>query len=205
MAVVTRTRKRGGATVYYAALGNAPLTSIPEFLGGVRSTVQETSTLVDDPLRDVTRKERRALLLSSVVAIAVGRAGIIPSKIPVLGIEFDGADQIVLLRLLAAIVLYFFIAFLVYGLADFVSWRHKHIDGIRQGLHDSIRKQMVSQHGVVESKLEMVDEEIRSKYRWIIRLPTRIAWIRLALEFLFPLGLGVYAFLRLLRQTIFID
>ena len=33
MAVVTRTRKRDGATVYYAALGNAPLTSIPEFLG----------------------------------------------------------------------------------------------------------------------------------------------------------------------------
>ena len=65
-----------------------------------------------DPLSTVTRKERRALLLVSMIAITLVKARVIPSKITALGIEFQKLDQQSLLSILALITGYFLIAFI---------------------------------------------------------------------------------------------
>jgi len=79
--------------------------------------------LVRDPLSRVTRAERRTLLGVSAIGLVIARSGLVPSRISALGIEFDRADQSALLGMLAAVVTYFLIAFLVYAFSDFVAWR----------------------------------------------------------------------------------
>jgi hypothetical protein len=82
-----------------------------------------TELLFGDPLAEVTRKERKSLLVVSAVAIVIAKTGLVPSKISALGIEFTQADKTALLRVLAAVVAYFVVAFLVYASSDFVWWR----------------------------------------------------------------------------------
>ena len=85
-----------------------------------------------DPLSEVTRNERRFLLGMSIVAIALVRTGLIPSKISALGIEFSQADQKSLLSILALITLYFLAAFILYASNDFVAWRTAFVEATEQ-------------------------------------------------------------------------
>lgn len=78
--------------------------------------------LLGDPLREVTRKERRALLGLCMVAIVVVKTGLIPTKISAVGIEFSSTHQESLLFILGLIVLYFFLGFLLYAITDFIAW-----------------------------------------------------------------------------------
>jgi hypothetical protein len=59
----------------------------------------------------------------SAIGIVIARGGLVPSKITALGIEFGESDQRALLRMLAAVVLYFLFAFVIYATSDFVIWR----------------------------------------------------------------------------------
>lgn len=79
--------------------------------------------LLQDPLREVTRKERRNLLGVSAIAITMAHAGIVPERISVLGVEFSKVDQRSLLILISVVVLYFMLAFVFYGITDYLNWR----------------------------------------------------------------------------------
>jgi hypothetical protein len=70
--------------------------------------------LLGDPLSKVARAERRTLLGVSTIGIVIAKSGLVPAKITALGIEFDQADQSLLLKMLAWIVVYFL------GNSDFV-------------------------------------------------------------------------------------
>src|SRR5215212_9174358 len=61
--------------------------------------------LINDPLQDVTRKERKSLLGVSALGIAMVKAGLVPQKISALGIDFQQLNEKVLLRGLALVVL----------------------------------------------------------------------------------------------------
>ncbi|MGE5693339.1 MAG: hypothetical protein ACM3YF_06120 [Candidatus Zixiibacteriota bacterium] len=162
--------------------------------------------LVGDPLREVTRKERRALLGFCAIAIVVVKTGLIPNKIVALGIEFSSADQKSLLVVLALVVLYFLVAFLIYAFSDFMAWRislgfsaeelaHKHaekqIELFKYGgkkvseaveeLSDSIKKQIFSEG---ESGIK------------ILRKP--MSYVRLLFDIVFPTILGIYTIIMLL-------
>jgi hypothetical protein len=89
-----------------------------------------------DPLSDVTRTERRNLLGVSAIGIVIAKSALVPSKITALGIEFDPSDQRALLKMLAAIVFYFLLAFVIYAISDLVEWRtsfHKAVFEWRNG------------------------------------------------------------------------
>jgi hypothetical protein len=62
------------------------------------------STVLKDPLSDVTRKERVYLLTTSTIGIAIVKTGLAPSRITTLGIEFEKANQNALLLLLGIVV-----------------------------------------------------------------------------------------------------
>src|SRR6266851_5310284 len=76
--------------------------------------------LIVDPLSEVTRKERRNLLIFSVLSYAIFKTGLIPTKITALGVEFSSTDQTALLRVLAGLVAYFLLTFVVYGGSDYL-------------------------------------------------------------------------------------
>lgn len=71
-----------------------------------------------DPLSETTRKERRALLSSNLVAIGLTAGDLIPSRISALGIEVDAAGQRGILVVLLLVNVYFLIAFMIYGVPE---------------------------------------------------------------------------------------
>jgi hypothetical protein len=79
--------------------------------------------LLGDPFREVTRKERRALLGSSTVAIALAWTGLVPEKVSALGVDLSPRNKAQFLTLVAGVMLYFMIAFVAYAASDFVAWR----------------------------------------------------------------------------------
>jgi len=79
-------------------------------------TVEEL--LLRNPLSKVTRQERSRLLLSALVSLAVSKGGILPKQISTLGVEFSLSNREAMLVLLAIVVGYFLLAFLIYGYYD---------------------------------------------------------------------------------------
>jgi hypothetical protein len=80
------------------------------------------STILKDPLSDVTRKERIYLLATSTLGIVIVKTGLVPSRISALGIQFEETNQKTLLLMLGIVVAYFFVAFIIYAVADFFAW-----------------------------------------------------------------------------------
>lgn len=76
-----------------------------------------------DPLSTVAREERKSLLGLSAIGLVIARSGLVPSEISALGIQFDHTDQGALLGMLAAIIIYFWVAFVVYRMSDLFAFR----------------------------------------------------------------------------------
>ena len=77
---------------------------------------------LQDPLSEVTRRERKYLLGISLLSIFVVKTGLVPTKISALGVEFNEANQESMLLILALMVLFFLVAFCFYALSDFLAW-----------------------------------------------------------------------------------
>jgi hypothetical protein len=88
----------------------------------VARAVGETAPNEPDEFTENTRKERRALLGLSVVAIVVAQGGVLPTEFTTLGLKFSETDQRVLLKVLALVQGYFLVAFMAYAASDY-AWR----------------------------------------------------------------------------------
>jgi ABC-type multidrug transport system fused ATPase/permease subunit len=76
-----------------------------------------------DPLAEVTRAERKLLLLVSLICLALTWSDLLPTKVEALGIEISTADRRNLVMLLGLTLLYFIVAFVTYAAADLAQWR----------------------------------------------------------------------------------
>jgi hypothetical protein len=61
-------------------------------------------------------------LAASAIGIVIVKAGLIPTKISALGVDFSQADQRTLLWVLLGVVAYFLVMFVVYALSDIMSF-----------------------------------------------------------------------------------
>jgi hypothetical protein len=77
-------------------------------------------------LSDVTRKERRSLLLSCLVGTAATWGHLIPTEVSAFGITVSEVEQRSLFLLLFLVVLYFSAAFLLYAIPEYRQWRVRH-------------------------------------------------------------------------------
>lgn len=75
-----------------------------------------------DPLSEVTRRERRLLLVVSVILFAVAFGGLLPTEIDALGIGLTTNETSRLLLLGSAIQTYLVVAFWLYSTADLKAW-----------------------------------------------------------------------------------
>ncbi len=90
-----------------------------ETLGDGQSILESViDPIVSDPLTDVTRAERRSLLLLSLAAVIVAQAGLIPSRIPAVEIELHASDRLALLYVLVVVLFYYLFAFYIYSRSD---------------------------------------------------------------------------------------
>lgn len=162
--------------------------------------------LLGDPLKEVTRKERRALLAVSVAALAIAKAGLTPIKIESIGIEFSAANKPVLLYIILGVVVYFLIAFAVYAASDFIAWQRSYYELIDRIEDEEAQRQYRAEEE--ESGMTNVVVDIqpvdRRKLAWrsILRraiAPTSV--IRAAVEFVVPVALGIFAAASLLSAA----
>lgn len=113
------------------------------------------STILKDPLSDVTRKERVYLLVTSTIGIAIAKTGLIPSRISALGIQFEEANQSALLLLLGSVAAYFLVAFIIYAVADFFAWldNYRMVVGARRRLEKRLNSKADARRERVYSNL----------------------------------------------------
>ena len=166
---------------------------------------------IKDPLSELSRKERKSLLLTSIIGIIISKAGLIPTKINALGIEFKETDQNILLLIVISLILYFLIAFIMYSSSDFLAWRLSFLDvikdkTIRMILEDIERKStqgtMVNITERDKQKAESIaSDELLRKHKIIFSLIKPTSFIRAIFEFIIPIVIGIFSII-FVGQTI---
>jgi len=147
--------------------------------------------LLRDPLSEVSRKERKFLLGVCAISITIVETGLVPNKISALGVDFSPADQKSLLVIMALIVAYFLIAFMIYAVSDFIVWRIAFHSSVRSSL-----KQIAEEKNNPDNKTRAESAILESRilpeprFAWAsIHKP--ISFLRALLDFLLPVILGV--------------
>jgi hypothetical protein len=181
--------------------------------------------LLKDPLSEVTRSERRTLLATSAVGLVIVKAGLIPTKISALGIEFTQTNQKYLLLAIAAIIIYFLIAFLLYAGSDFIASRISYLGAIKQRFLKTIEasdlvesdedyypdEDFTKQVEYLSTERDISEEEARQELLQRINIMRRFgqtkSWLRLTplmsfsramFEFVVPIVVSIYAIIALL-------
>lgn len=149
-----------------------------------------------DPLSEVTRKERTMLLGISMLGLVIVKVGIVPTKIAALGVEFDKANQLALLGIIAMITLYFLVAFLIYAAADFLAWRgamiERQLDRMRE--HLKLQRELTVEQLREEEKIMGYNPYQNTVY--VLVGPVSVS--RTLFEFLLPVVVGLYTLFLLL-------
>ena len=161
-------------------------------------------TAVRDPLTEVTRKERRLLLGMCVLGIVLVKTGLVPTKISAFGIEFSHTDQKSILIILAFVVSYFLVAFIIYGISDFIAWRLAFRAAAIAARERKIQRDIAKRDGADHLELVKLDPEGWTKLPGAIayRFGSGASLIRAIFEFLLPIILGVYTAILLLTAKV---
>ena len=169
------------------------------FLVGPQRIVNEDSSIMItyvelynfDSLSDVTRKERRTLILVALIALAVSKLGLYPTEISALGINFthNGVDIKSLIPLYFRYIIgYLLLTFSVYAASDFVrSWVVRYQTNFDAAVSSWREPLKLTEEGDKKFREQKLDHP---PFRGA-RKP--IFFIRGTLEFIFPLVFAVYA------------
>ena len=157
--------------------------------------IESHQILLKDPLSKETRTERRILLGASAVGIVIVKTGLVPSKISALGIEFNQTDQHSLLRAVAAVIVYFLFAFLIYAGSDYIAWQL----GFRRAVGLDVRAKRRREKSMDED--ERIQENVVAGYYGspLLKLTKPMSLLRAVFEFVLPIVISIYAVVALLR------
>lgn len=72
-----------------------------------------------DPLGEVTRRERRSLLIASVLGLIIYFTGMVPEKFEMVGIIFTESQKSYFIIILQLVIIYFILIFSLYAYDDF--------------------------------------------------------------------------------------
>jgi hypothetical protein len=156
-----------------------------------------TQILLADPLSEVARKERRSLLVAAAVGIVIAKTRLVPTKISTLGIEFSETDKSSLILIVAAVVVYFAVAFIIYAWSDFAAWRVNLYDAQFESL---LAAGLAQAPGVRirDREREKFDHRKRHFYAFIAR---PAYYLRAVFDFLIPIVVGAYSFVCLIHLS----
>ncbi|MDP2035824.1 MAG: hypothetical protein Q8L04_00455 [Ignavibacteria bacterium] len=146
---------------------------------------------VQDPLSEVTRKERRNLLISSFVGLIIVTTGLVPTKINSFGIEFSTTQRDSFFVLTSILIFYFLATFIVYASSDFVAWRIS-FNATRLGHLKDLEKERDPEPS--PEKMKKLYERL---WKWT-KVSMPVSFLRALIEFVFPILFGLYAALKII-------
>ena len=154
------------------------------------------SEFLTDPLSEVTRKERRNLLAASTTGALVATTGLVPTQFSALGIQFTPPAQQAFVVLLASVVSYFILAFVVYGVADFFIWRKKYQDYL-VALTIEVQSWSQEDKRIYDELHEGIPRAV-----WLYSMSKPVAFCRVAFEFVLPVIVGVVSVILLVLKVV---
>jgi hypothetical protein len=83
------------------------------------------SVILQDPLQEEARRNRRALLAVSSVCLAARFTGTLPQSISALGISFSSTHERQIIWVAIAVQTYLAVVFVLSASTDFMAWRHE--------------------------------------------------------------------------------
>ncbi len=177
-----------------------PPASADSFVAGPSVRTEEgvarpVEAMLRDPLSDVARKERRSLLGVSVIAILVGKTGLVPAKIENLGVTFTAPERTALLWVFMMVVVYYTLAFAFYATSDFLTYLHS----VHLGRQE-IRRQRLAGANVKDNLMKPGDPEVSSPWR-LTRWVAPASVFRAIIDFVVPVPVAVYAIVILWGAT----
>lgn len=134
-------------------------------------------------ISEQTVKERKYLLIASAVGLFISFTGSVPTKFSALGIEFSAKEQSAFVIAIIVIVLYFLLAFIIYGWSDFLRWRIEYQKLIEADVRDMLNWSREDQ--------EMYDQDEVyfhiNRLHWPYRLRKPTALLVVVFEYVLPL------------------
>jgi hypothetical protein len=151
----------------------------------------DLALFLKDPLQETSRKERKALLIVSILGIFIAHTGFVPTEITALGIVFKTGEQIAWYVMLALISLYFLCSFSLYCSVDYVTW----LNAARADLVGRAFKDISGQPTPSRplGSVSAVADRVGSQYNVTQGLESQIWTLRCAFDMLLPILLGTYA------------
>lgn len=167
-------------------------------------SVEEPS--VTDPLSEVTRRDRKALLAACIVGLSISAGGLVPERIETFGITVSAQQEDSLLYILAGVICYFLLAFGVYAWADL-----KHRDAVaakhRERLRPVIQEATAASRRTQEQLKKREDKEVQdtlndpnfmrlaglSDQMKLAQRVNRVGTIRILVDVYFPMVAGITA------------
>ena len=149
-----------------------------------------TEVTLRDPLTPVARAERRSLLASSTVGLVIAWVGLVPQRIATFGIEFSRTDRETLLNLVAAVIVYYLVAFCVYAFSDLAAWRVAYGYAVRESIRR--RRSETEDEKYARIAAEQQDPPRRGFALWY-NLSKRISMMRAIFDFGLPIVVAVVA------------
>jgi len=125
-------------------------------------------------------------LAVSMVAILVGKTGLVPEKIENLGVTFTTPERTALLWVFMSVVLYYTLAFVFYALSDLLSYGHAVYVG-----REEIRRRLAEANN--KDSLTKPDDPPVSRPWRLIRWVSPASLGRAIFDFIVPLAVAVYA------------
>jgi len=150
-----------------------------------------------DYLTLASRTERRNLLIASFTSIVIVQTGLLPTKISALGIELSPSNQSAFFVLLASLVVYFWIGFILYSVSDYLRYKSEVIDTSRERFRPYLR----SVTGPRDEKTND-DKALKELYpsRSLNRLASFVYRMRIIFDFVLPVVLGIWATIILINH-----
>lgn len=153
----------------------------------------QAEAIFQAPITASTTKDRRNLLVSSTIAVAVVGAGVLPTSIDVLGVRFDVGEQLTLMLLVFGVNTYLFLdSWFVRGMTA-VNWTlaienqraSQEYDDFQQVLSEG---SVSDERGKIEQEMSRRASERAAKIRRKAKPKTRII-----IEVALPIGFGLLA------------
>ncbi|HXO42148.1 MAG TPA: hypothetical protein VN999_11895 [Thermoanaerobaculia bacterium] len=167
-----------------------------------------TDAVATDPLSKVSRGERKALLGSTLISIAIAKGGLIPSEIPSLGIKVPPPQRLSLLYLLSGILTFYILAFWVYGRADLK--RRRAVLAAASDESRQIVQQALARFNALPQpdpkdpeaqRQHMAELGSLSEATTLVNDITAFARIRIAFDVYLPIALGLIGLVLVLHET----
>jgi hypothetical protein len=167
---------------------------------------------VSDPLGEVTRAERKALLLVSLISVAIAKGGLVLKEIPALGITLSPSEILSLLYLLIAVLLYYLVGFSIYGLSDLKKRKATltaalaRPQALAKSMLEKHKEQFPPQSGNSQGKQPVDLEQLKplfalSGYARIANEVQKFATIRIFYDFYLPSIVGIASLITVLVET----